>query len=144
MELTELEQEAKRIEEALKLQRKELKKESKLKTLFRSYPELASIAVMLALWFTLPLVLRLIDPTAGTFDAGFLQIPVFAILLGLIFLSISWILLRLVFGMIYTYLISKEYESDFENLSKWQKITLSYSLFFSLFAAFVLLSFILS
>ena len=101
--------------------------------LFKSHPELITIPLAVVVWIISIYALRSIDPTSGVFDAGIFQIPLFAIFQLLVYVSVAWILLGLVFGTFKKYL-KKEMKTDFQHLSKWQKIKLSYSVFFGLLA----------
>lgn len=112
------------------------------KRFFKRYPELLSIPAAFGGWVASITILRWFDPTSGTYDAGVFQIPIFAIIQLLVYVSISWMLLGIVFGTARTFLKS-ELKSAFENLSSWEKIKYSYGLFFALLFALVALSYTL-
>jgi hypothetical protein len=114
-----------------------------LKTIGKKYPEVFTIPLTFAIWLLSAGVLRLIDPTAAIFDAGVLQIPLFAILLLYVFLSVTWITMGLLFSTARNYL-KKELKSNFYYLSKWEKIKYSSAVFFLLFLSLIALSFVLS
>ena len=97
------------------------------------YPELLLIPAAIVLWVISIFVLRFIDPTSGVFDAGVFQIPIFSIIQFFIYVAIAWFTLGVVFGTFKKYL-KIEMKSDFQFLTKWQKIKLSYAVFFSLLA----------
>lgn len=106
---------------------------------FKKYHELITLPIAILLWIVSVPVLRAIDPTAATFDAGIFQIPVFSLIQLLLFLSAAWIILKLVFGQFHRFLIF-EMKYNFSQLTPWQRIKLAYSIYFLLVAALVLLT----
>ena len=104
----------------------------KIKSFFKSYPELLSVPIGLLVWVASIHVLRWFDPTSGVFDAGVFQIPIFAIIQLFVFVSIAWLLMGLVFGTLRKYL-ANDFKTDFiKDLSPWQKVKLSFCVFFGL------------
>jgi hypothetical protein len=114
----------------------------KIKGFFRRYPELLSIPIALAAWVISLDMLRWLDGTSGVFDAGVFQIIIFAIIQLFVYVSIAWMLFGITFGTLRMYL-KYNYKKEFEKLSAWQRIILSYAVFFALLFALVLLSFTL-
>lgn len=108
----------------------------------KKYPEILSIPVAFAIWIASITVLRWFDPTSAVFDAGVFQIPIFAVLQLLIYISISWLILGLVFGTMRKFLVN-ELKQHFINLSSWEKLKLAYGLFAFLLFCLVLLSYTL-
>lgn len=106
---------------------------------FKKYHELITLPIALGLWLVSVPVLRTLDPTAATFDAGIFQIPIFAVIQLLLFLSAAWIILKLVFGQFHRFLIF-EMKSNFSQLTPWQRLKIAYSVYFLLVAALVLLA----
>jgi hypothetical protein len=104
-----------------------------LKNFFRKYPELISIPVALLAWILSIDVLRLFDNTSAVFDAGVFQIPIFAIIQFFLYVSIAWLTLKVLYGTLRKYL-QFEFKNEFQNLTTWQKVKLSYFVFFSLLA----------
>jgi len=100
---------------------------------FKSHPEFISIPVLILLWIISIPVLRMADPVSATFDAGVFQVPIFTVFQFLLYVATAWYVLKLLFGTFYKYLISRM-KTDFNDLTKWQKIKLSYSIFFLLLA----------
>jgi len=149
-EVEKLKEQAKFIAEELKLKKRELRKQStngikwisKMWNWIKNYPEFVTVPIVLFLWLFIPVFLRLFDPSAGGFNVGYLQIPLTSILFVMIFISVSLHMLKLLNGTLYKYLTGKQYKNDFENLTSWQRIVLSYSVYFLYFLAFALLSFI--
>jgi hypothetical protein len=86
------------------------KRKSEMKKLIKRFNEFIGIPVAVLLFFLTPPLLRMIDPTAGAFDAGYLH----AIVLGLVKVfmasAIAWILLWMSFPKLYRYL-----DDDAEN-----------------------------
>ena len=109
---------------------------------WKRYPELYSIPAALIVWILSVWLLRLIDPTSGVFDAGVFQIPIFAVLQLFVYVSIAWLILGSVFGTFRKYLLTN-LKTDFNTLSKWQKIKISYFIFLTLLLCLVALSYTL-
>ena len=104
-----------------------------IKRFFKKYHELMTIPVSILIFILSIPFLRWLDPTAAVFDAGVFQIiPVSTIQLVL-FLAVAWAMLGIVFGNHRKYLVN-EMKTDFENLQPWQKLKLTYSIFFLLVA----------
>ena len=101
--------------------------------IFKKHPELITIPSAVLVWIVSVSVLRALDPTSGVFDSGIFQIPIFSIIQAFIYISVAWIILTLVFGTFKKYL-TIQLKSDFQELKPWQRLKLSYSLFFALVA----------
>ncbi|MEM9388840.1 MAG: hypothetical protein AAGA02_00115 [Bacteroidota bacterium] len=101
--------------------------------------ELFSIAVGLILWSYSPVLLRRIDPTAGTYDAGIFQIYLFAIIGIFILHGIVRILMKLIWPTPEDYL-DNQFGHDFKHIEPWQKLKLSTFIFFAFLFAAVLLA----
>jgi hypothetical protein len=112
---------------------------NRLKNFFKSYPELLSVPVALAIWVVSIYVLRWFDRTSGVFDAGIFQIIIFTVIQLFVYVSIAWMVMGIVFGSLRRFLKSG-YKKEFEILTTWQKVILSYAVFFMLLFALVLLS----
>ncbi|MEA4975724.1 MAG: hypothetical protein VB046_08320 [Paludibacter sp.] len=100
---------------------------------FKSHPEFITIPVIILLWIISIPILRLADPVSATFDAGVFQVPIFTVFQFLLYVATAWYILKLLFGTFYKYIKTKM-KSDFNELTGWQKIKLSYSVFFILLA----------
>jgi hypothetical protein len=118
------------------------KADKALRRFLKRYPELLSIPVALILWILSIRVLRALDPTSAVFDAGVFQVPIFAILQMFVYVSVAWLLLRLVFGTAQKFL-KNDFKTVFENLDPWRKVIVAYGLFLSLLFALVALSYTL-
>ena len=110
-----------------------------LVSFFKKRHHLITVPIAVLLFAGIVPVLRWFDPTAASFDAGIFQIPIFASVQFFIYLSVAWFTFKFVFGNFYRYLIT-DMKTDFKNITSWQKLKISYSIFFLLFAALVLLS----
>jgi hypothetical protein len=106
---------------------------------FKKYPEVISIPVALIAWRMSIDVLRWFDSTSGTFDAGVFQIPLFALIQYFIYVSMAWLTVKLLFGTVRRYL-RFDFKNEFNSLTSWQKVKLSYFVFFALLFSLVLLS----
>ena len=117
-----------------------------LKQLFRLgwkylkvWRELFSIVVGLLLWSYSPLLLRRVDPTAATYDAGVFQIYLFAIIGLFILHGVVRILMKLIWPIPEEYL-DHQFATDFKHIEPWQKLKLSTFIFFAFLLAAVLLA----
>jgi hypothetical protein len=102
--------------------------------------ELVGILIALALFLLSPIALRLIDPTAGTFDIGILQPIIFATVAILTFSFLSWVGLKVNFNNVFSYLQDKDFENDFKTLTAWQKIFISVLLYFFYLLLFIVVA----
>lgn len=102
-----------------------------LKSFFKKQHHLITVPVAILAFAGSITVLRWFDPTAATFDAGIFQVPIFAIIQFFIYMAVAWFAFRLIFGNFYRHL-TNDMKTDFENITSWQKLKLSYSAFFFL------------
>ena len=110
-----------------------------IKRMFKKYPEVLSVPIALVVWILSVRFLRLIDQTTAVYDAGVFQTIIFAVIQLFVYVSVAWLTLGLVFGTFRKYLI-ENMKLEFQKLSSWQKIRLSYSVFFLLLLSLVVLS----
>ena len=103
----------------------------KMVKLVRKHPEIVNIPVVLILWKLSMYVLRWLDPTSGVYDAGVFQILIFAVIQFFVFVSIAWLAMKFIYGTLRKYL-QFDFKEDFKNLDTWQKMKLSYGVFFGL------------
>ena len=113
-----------------------------IKSFLKKYPEVFSIPVALGIWIASITVLRWADPTSAVFDAGVFQIPLFSILQLLVYLSIAWLVMGLLFGTARKFL-KNDLKTTFINLSSWEKLKFAYGVFFLLLFCLVALSYTL-
>ena len=111
----------------------------KVRSFAKVWREFSSILVGLLLWFNSPILLRMLDPTAGIYDAGVFQIYLFAIIGLYILHGVVRILMKLIWPASDHYL-DKQFAQDFQLIAPWQKLKLSVSVFFALLFALVLLA----
>mgnify|MGYP000472102260 CR=1 FL=1 len=103
----------------------------------REWNELLTLPVALILWWYSGDILRWIDPMAGVFDAGILQVFLLATI-GLLFgHALIWLMLRLSAKEIYSHF--DDFLNNNPNISPWQKGLFSLSYFFLLLLSWVLL-----
>ena len=101
--------------------------------------ELSSIVIGLVLWVKSTYILRWMDPTAATYDAGVFQVYLFAVI-GLFLLhGVVRILMKLIWPTSDDYL-DNEFTKDFKTIEPWQKLKLSTFIFFAFLFAAVLLA----
>lgn len=103
------------------------------------YSEYTTLIVAIILFFVSPYILRAIDPTAATYDAGILQQGIVAVILFCAFQAFTWLALNMVWPDLAKYL-DTYFKSDFFKLSVCQKITVSLSVYFLVFFFLVLLA----
>ena len=116
---------------------------NKIKEFFKRFPEIYSVPIALVVWIISIPLLRLFDNTSAVYDAGVFQVIIFSVIQLLVYASIAWLVMGLLFGTYRKYLIN-ELKPDFNKLSAWQKLTISYFIFFSLLLSLVLLSYTLN
>ncbi|MBL6445717.1 hypothetical protein JMN32_05315 [Fulvivirga sp. 29W222] len=101
--------------------------------------ELSSIVVGFILWMKSHILLRWIDPTSATYDAGIFQIILFAVIALFVLHGVVRILMKLIWPTTDNYL-DNEFATDFKTLESWQKLKLTTSIFFAFLFAAVLLA----
>ena len=114
------------------------------------WSELVTIPIALILWWLSPLILRGLDSTAATYDAGIFQAILFAIIAFFILIGVVWIYMKISFPKVYKFLdqaFGKNLDpeqadisfSKYTNLTLWQKSVLVLWLFSLLSVCIVLL-----
>jgi hypothetical protein len=106
--------------------------------LLRNHNEELTLVIAVALFFLSPRVLHWVDPTAGVYDAGILQLLIVSIIAFCVFNSFNWLIMRIVWPSIRSY-FENHFAFDFNELTPWQKIKTSLFIYFSLFLALVAL-----
>jgi hypothetical protein len=110
-----------------------------LKSFLKLWTEFWSIPLALVSWFLSPFLLRVIDPTAGAYDAGVFQVILFAMIAMLMFNGAVWLGIKFNFWTAFSYYQSK-FHLDFNSLEPWQKIKILLLLYFGLLLSLVLLA----
>jgi hypothetical protein len=113
-----------------------------LRKFLYQWNELVSLPIAFVLWYFSGDLLRIIDPTAATYDAGIFQIILFAVIGGLIIHAVAWLLLKITFPGVYGYLdnfLEKNLiGNDPHSMSRWEKSKLVlwvFTLYLLLFVA---------
>ena len=89
-----------------------------------SWHEYITIPVALMLWYFSPALLRIMDPTAATYDSGVLQVILFTIIQFLFYNAVAWIVFKLTFPKMYR-MLDDEIENKVLNngsITMWEKI----------------------
>jgi hypothetical protein len=76
--------------------------------------EYFTVPIALLLWYVSPSILRWIDPTAATYDAGIFQVILFTTIQFLIYNALAWIAFRLTFPGMYK-MLDDEIENKIMN-----------------------------
>lgn len=92
------------------------------------WSEVITIPLSLGLWKISPYLLRQLDPTAGTYDAGIFQILIWATIALLYTSGVVWLLLKLSFPGVFKFftkidddLIFDKNVDEKNKLTTWQK-----------------------
>lgn len=113
-----------------------------------AWSEIITIPLGILLWYFSPVLLRMLDPTAATYDAGIFQIILFTIIQFFIYSGVVWIYMKITFPNVYKWLDnifaeSLDLNNDLgtkEKLTKWQKSQVALWLFSLLFLGIILLA----
>ena len=111
---------------------------SKVSNFLKTYPELLSIPAGFIAWLLIKAALQ-VDPENAPLDEGIFMIIPFSFIQFTIYLFISWMYFGVLFGTFRKYM-KLDMKTDFNNLTPWQKIIISYSVFFALVFSLVSLS----
>jgi hypothetical protein len=111
----------------------------KILRFFARWNELISLPLAVLLWVFSPQLIRMIDPTAGVYDAGIFQIIIFTLIQFFLFTGIAWIYLKMVFPRGYE-VLDELFTNPLNQLSLWQKSKLALGLFSLLLLSLVFLS----
>jgi hypothetical protein len=110
----------------------------------RKHSEILTIPIALVLWWFSEPILRFIDPTAGTYDAGIFQVILFTIIQFLIYHGVAWLVFKFTFPIASNYLdnvFDKTILYQSVNpLTKWEKSKLVLFLFALYFLGIILLA----
>lgn len=101
--------------------------------------EATALTTGILLFFAANVILRWLDPTAATYDAGVLQIINFSVLSFAVYQAITWSVVKNIWPAIGLY-FKELFNKDFLNLTPWQRICVSLFIYFSVFAFLVVLS----
>jgi hypothetical protein len=101
--------------------------------------EYTALIVAFVVFFTSPFLLRMLDPTAGTYDAGVLQVMIIGVVQFAVFQAITWSIVKNIWPAIGMYM-KNYFNSDFLNLTPCKRIYISLFVYFSVFVLLVALS----
>jgi hypothetical protein len=103
------------------------------------WPGMYGVPFLLIAWILSPYFLRLLDSTAATFDAGVLQIYLYAAIGIVLFNDLSFLGIKMNFPVVFQF-YKEEAGKAFKDLTSWQKIVTLVVLYLGLLLAFVLLA----
>lgn len=103
----------------------------------RKHIEYIGISVALLTLYIFPAMIRSIDPSAAPIDAGILSAIILAAAAVLIFLSLTWWVIRSIWSFFCTY-SETNLITDFNTLTPWQKIRIYLGFYLFLFFSFVI------
>ncbi|MGY4385638.1 hypothetical protein ACVWYN_002684 [Pedobacter sp. UYP24] len=101
--------------------------------------EYIALIMAFVVFFISPYLLKMIDPTAGAYDAGVLQVIIMAIVQFAVFQAVTWSVVKNIWPAIGLYM-KNFFNNEFLNLSSWQRICVSLFVYFSILAVLVTLS----
>ena len=117
-----------------------------MKTLLSNFQGLAALAVAVLLFFFSPMLLRLADPTAGAFDAGYLQRPILGAVYFFFATFCGWLAFQLDYGRINDWLDARgegsggsqpSFRRDFDSLTGKERIDVLLRVLAMLFVGFL-------
>ena len=109
------------------------------KTVAKKLKEYGAIIGNVLLFFAAQYVLRWIDPTAGTYDAGVLQSINLSLVKAAVCFSCGWLAFSAFWPDQKAYLKTL-FNHEFKNLNEWQKVKISCGLLLFYVACIVLLN----
>lgn len=101
--------------------------------------EWSALIIVLLMFFASRQIIRWIDPTAGIYDAGVLQVINFTLIEQAVYQLVTWSIVITLWPALGNY-FKKEFNIDFQKLSPWKKICTSLFVYFAIFYAQVILS----
>jgi hypothetical protein len=110
-----------------------------LKFFVFEYNELWLVPIGFILWYYSDDILHLFDATAGTYDSGIFQIPLFVVISFSLLLGYVWVTIKLNFPFIWKY-YQNTFQKDFETITPYQRICVSLSLLFAFLLVVALLA----
>jgi hypothetical protein len=92
----------------------------RLKRFILKWNELITIPIGLIMWKYSGFLLRWLDPTSETYDAGIFQVILFTIISFFIYTGVVWIYLKITFPKVYKFL-DDDLGIEKNELTKWEK-----------------------
>lgn len=114
-----------------------------LKTSYKKHPEFYLVLIFIGLFIISKFIIPWLNPESQGYDIGIFQVPIFAVIVLGIFITIAWLLYNQIFGR-YARYTRNESKTDFERLTSWQKQIITNSVFFLLLLSLVLISRVLT
>ena len=105
----------------------------------KTLKEWTALVVVVLLFFASNSVLRWIDPTAGTYDAGVLQVINFTLVKFAIYSFVTWSCFKVLWPDLGNFM-KNDFQFYFKTLQPWQKISISIFVFCFYFLMLVLLN----
>nr|WP_213488817.1 hypothetical protein [Mucilaginibacter sp. Bleaf8] len=105
----------------------------------KKHNEYLPLLIAVLLFYFSPYALRMLDPTAGTYDVGVLQVELLAVIYFCIVQAVVWMALKVNWLPLRDY-FENEFANHFKNLSPWQKMCVSLFVYFFLMFSLVILS----
>lgn len=107
-----------------------------------TWNEIITLPIAIALVIFMGPFLRNFDATAGIYDFGWFQKPLYVIMVFILLHAFAWVMIKLTFPKVYRFL-EEIFESNVDAqkalLTEWQKSIISVSLFFFYLFCLVLL-----
>ncbi|MGM0587070.1 MAG: hypothetical protein ACQETE_01530 [Bacteroidota bacterium] len=98
-------------------------------TFLWKWNELVIAPVTIFLWWLSDPLIRLIDPTAATFDMGLIQAIIIAFVFMVVIRGLNWLMLLINFPGLYSY-IDEQLEEEFCDLPKTTRVRYALSFYF--------------
>lgn len=113
---------------------------------FAQWNELITVPVIIVLYVIIMPIIRMLDPTAGTYDGGYFLKPFVVVTHFLIYHAVVWLVIKMTFPSVFKYL-----EMTFESLvydkgefsgdiPEWRKVWVAVSLFFAYLFGLILVA----
>jgi hypothetical protein len=104
-----------------------------MKKFFKKWNELLGIPVAIFLYWVSPYIIRVVDPTAASYDGSFIQLGILSVVIFFIFTVIVRLFIAMVFPRMETHLDLYLFQA----LTQWEKSILSIVVFSVLLLALV-------
>ena len=111
----------------------------KLIKLFKNWQGLSLFFVASLIWMISPFIIHAWDKTAGCFDGGVLQIPLFALICFTFAIFLVWTIIQIEFPTIDKWLDKGGFGKDWDKLSPSERIKYVLYIFFAFLMAFIIL-----
>jgi len=106
------------------------------------WPEVYSVAILIAAWYFSSRILDLLDPMAGAFKLGEIHRVLFSVVVVAILSGFAFLGIKLNYPGLYKY-YAQEFKHDFKELSAWQRVKVFSAYYLLLLSLLVLCAWIL-